>query len=81
MQFPYEKYRGSDAWKTIDSALSRLEQNGDFKLTTAQEYITGYLCKALSKNGALKIQKIKKRLTSEKGTANKSSERKNKKYA
>ena len=62
MPFPYEKHRGSDAWKTIEAALTRLERNGDFKLTTAQEYITGYLCSSLSQNGDIKIRKIKKRI-------------------
>ena len=48
MSHPYEKYEETKLWKTIDSVLSDLERNQDLKLTTAREYVIGYLCKKLA---------------------------------
>ena len=46
--FPYEKYQGSDLWKTIERAIADLVRNGDLEEKTSRKYIVGYLCKKLS---------------------------------
>lgn len=55
MEFPYEKYRNSEPWKTIETALAELEENNDLHLTTAKDYVVGYLCQALYTNGHVSI--------------------------
>lgn len=57
--FPYEKYRGTDAWKRLDIALGQLEANQDIELTTARELVIGYMCEALGKTET-KVSKLKK---------------------
>ncbi len=47
MSHPYKKYEETKLWKIIDSVLNDLESNQDLKLTTAREYVIGYLCKKL----------------------------------
>jgi hypothetical protein len=46
--FPYEDYKDTELWKKIDEILRELEENQDIKLTTAREYVVGYLCKRLT---------------------------------
>ena len=47
MNHPYSKFENTALWKTIDDTLSELEQNQDVQITTAREYVVGYLCKQL----------------------------------
>ena len=47
MSSPYEKYKDSSNWKIIGQALNDLIENKDIELTTAPDYIVGYLCKKL----------------------------------
>ena len=48
MDHPYEAYEGLELWRVIESAISELEENTDLTLTTAPEYVTGYLCKCIT---------------------------------
>lgn len=45
--FPYTAYEESMLWKVIDNQLAQLERNGDLQITTARQYVIGYLCKEL----------------------------------
>jgi hypothetical protein len=48
MKHPNSEYEQTQLWKTIDTAISTLEQNRDLELTTAREYVIGYLCQQLA---------------------------------
>ena len=48
MSHPYTEFEGTALWKAIDAALAELEQNRDVKLSTAREYVVGYLCQQLA---------------------------------
>ncbi len=49
MEHPYKNLEGTAVWLIVDSALADLEENQDLTLTTAREYVVGYLCKSLLK--------------------------------
>jgi hypothetical protein len=44
---PYAKYENSDLWNTLRQAVTDLIANKDLMLQTREEYVIGYLCKAL----------------------------------
>jgi hypothetical protein len=46
--FPYKEYPDTDLWKKVDHVLTELEQNQDIEITTAREYVIGYLCQELA---------------------------------
>lgn len=50
--FPYKDYMDATAWKVIESALADLVENKDIVITTHQDYVIGYLVKALVDNSA-----------------------------
>ena len=47
MEHPYKELESLVVWRTIDKAISDLEENQDLALKTPREYIVGYLCKSL----------------------------------
>ena len=47
MEHPYKDFENSDLWKSLDKALVELEANQDVQITTAREYVVGYICKYL----------------------------------
>ena len=47
MPQPYEEYEGTALWQALDSAIRALEGNQDLVLTTAREYVIGFLCRRL----------------------------------
>ena len=47
MEHPYKKFEGHQIWNSIGRALDDLEKNKDLEITTAREYVIGYLCKCL----------------------------------
>lgn len=61
MKFPYRKFEDNDLWKTIDTALAELEENGDFHLTTARRYVVGYLCQQLARKKHVTDNSVVKR--------------------
>jgi len=48
MSHPYTEFEDTELWKAVDAALAELEQNQDVKLSTAREYVVGYLCQQLA---------------------------------
>jgi hypothetical protein len=48
MSHPYTEFEDTALWKAVDAALAELEQNRDVKLSTAREYVVGYLCQQLA---------------------------------
>jgi hypothetical protein len=48
MSHPYTEFEDTALWKAVDAALAELEQNQDVKLSTAREYVVGYLCQQLA---------------------------------
>ena len=51
MAHPYQEYEGTPLWSTLDKEIAALEKNGDLELTTARQYVIGWLCKSLNKAG------------------------------
>jgi hypothetical protein len=47
-QHPYIQYESSPQWQILNKAVDELMKNGDIQLSTAREYIIGYLCQALA---------------------------------
>jgi hypothetical protein len=45
--FPYEGFRDCRLWKVIEKSLDDLKENQDIDITTAQDYVVGYLCKKI----------------------------------
>ncbi len=43
MKFPYAEYENTTLWKAVDVAVAELEQNNDFQLMTAKQYVVGFL--------------------------------------
>ncbi len=46
---PYQKYRETKLWRTIEKALEDLIKNQDISITTEKTYVIGYLCERLNK--------------------------------
>lgn len=44
---PYDTYRTSILWKTIEQELNKLEDNQDIKITTYPDYVIGSLVKSI----------------------------------
>lgn len=47
MEHPYKEFEGLVIWQAIEKAVSELEQNNDLVISTAKEYVVGYLCKSI----------------------------------
>jgi hypothetical protein len=45
--FPYELYRGTKVWRSIEKAIRDLVENRDIVETTPRDYIVGYICHQL----------------------------------
>lgn len=48
---PYAEFESTDLWKNISLLIGELEKNDDLKITTAREYVIGYLCQRLLESG------------------------------
>lgn len=47
MEHFYERYKDTPLWRTVASAISQLQRNGEIELRTAPDYAIGYLCQQL----------------------------------
>jgi hypothetical protein len=47
---PYDDYKSSPLWKTVEKALTDLENNNDFERTTDRYYMTGYIVKKIEES-------------------------------
>jgi hypothetical protein len=56
---PYTKYEKTKAWESIKKSIQDLEKNQDISLTEWHEYIVGYICQQLDKDGLMKEKSIK----------------------
>ena len=52
---PYTKYENTRAWNNIKQSIKDLEENQDLSLVEWHEFIVGYICQQLEKDGLLKI--------------------------
>ena len=50
---PYIEYENTPIWIVIDKAIYELEENQDVKLSTAREYVIGYICKQIKSSKEL----------------------------
>jgi hypothetical protein len=48
MMHPYTEFEQTRLWQAIDSVIIELERNQDVELSTAREYVIGYLCQQLA---------------------------------
>ena len=48
---PYETWKGTKLWDTIEAAISELVENQDLKEVTSREYVVGLLAKRVSQAG------------------------------
>lgn len=67
MNHPYIEYENGKLWRLIKRLLRELEKNSDIKITTKNEYVVGFLCKAISNN----LKTPKKKLKQEEKRLNK----------
>ncbi len=51
MNHPYKEFEETMLWKTIKDGIVELERNRDVELTTAREYVVGFLCQKLIAQG------------------------------
>ena len=49
MSHHYTELEEAVLWKAVDAALAELELNRDVQLSTAREYVVGYLCEQLAR--------------------------------
>jgi hypothetical protein len=47
MSHPFDEYRETPLWRLLATALSELEANHEVAISTAPEYVIGYLCRRL----------------------------------
>ena len=52
---PYTNYETTKVWKNIKQSIKDLEENQDLSLTEWHEYVVGYICQQLDKDGLLKV--------------------------
>lgn len=45
---PYDKYKNTKNWQTLEKAINSLMKNKDIKIITSQDYVVGYICQVLS---------------------------------
>lgn len=48
MAHPYIELENTPVWRAIEAAIVDLEENSDLSLTTAREYVVGYIAQAVS---------------------------------
>ena len=51
MSHPYEDLEQTPLWRTLQRAIEELRKNGDIELTTAPEYVVGYVARSLERDG------------------------------
>jgi hypothetical protein len=49
LKHSYTRYENSDLWNTVRQAVVDLIENQDLELQTREEYVIGYICKALER--------------------------------
>jgi hypothetical protein len=49
---PYDKYKESLEWATVEKAINDLVANQDIEVTTQQEYVVGYVTKEIVESRA-----------------------------
>ena len=47
---PYQEYKESPIWDTIDKAINELVANNDLEENTHHEYIVGFIVQEVTKN-------------------------------
>lgn len=47
MTHRYEEYLDTPLWRSLAAALAELEANHEIAVSTAPEYVVGYLCERL----------------------------------
>lgn len=45
---PFGEYRNTPLWRAVAHALSELEASNEVSVSTAPEYVIGYLCRELA---------------------------------
>jgi len=45
---PYAAFENTPLWESIAAAIAELRENRDIELSTAPDYVIGYLCKRLA---------------------------------
>jgi hypothetical protein len=50
---PYDAYKETSRWKSVDEAVSDLVKNKDIVEMTRRDYIVGYICKKLESSRQL----------------------------
>ena len=58
MPHPYEMYEGTPLWSAIASAVSGLVENRDLEVTTAPQYVVGFLCQSLVRSGLVSPEAV-----------------------
>jgi hypothetical protein len=48
---PFSEYQHTPLWRALASALSDLESSRELAVSTAPEYVIGYLCRELHAKG------------------------------
>lgn len=48
MTRPYSEFRGTPLWAAVEKSLADLQANGEVGITTAPEYVIGFLCRELA---------------------------------
>ncbi len=43
----YNQFIDTPVWRTVAAAIAELEKNKDLMITTAPEYVVGFLCQQL----------------------------------
>lgn len=57
-EHPYVRYEGSAAWESLKQALIELDRNQDIDLTEWHQYVVGYLCEQLERDGVLRDEQL-----------------------
>jgi len=54
-EHPYAKYMSSPLWRIVSGGIRDLVKNGDLRELSPRDYIVGYLCKMLARQGRSKL--------------------------
>lgn len=46
---PYKELEQTELWKIVSKSIDDLGKNQDINITTNKEYVTGYICKMITK--------------------------------
>lgn len=50
---PFSEYQRTPLWRALASALADLESSRELTVSTAPEYVIGYLCRELEAKGVV----------------------------